>query len=117
MRIPVLRGVIDRRILVNYRADPDVLSKLLPSPFRPKLVEGRMTERLRAGSIFGSLQEASEFFRRGSLGYSATRTAGEFDGLELKCLDAWSVRPLAVEKVESSFFGDDALFPPGSVEF
>src|SRR4051812_10887646 len=40
MQIPVIRGVIDRRILVNYRVDPDVLARLLPSPFRPKLVKG-----------------------------------------------------------------------------
>lgn len=38
MRIPVIRGLIDRRILVNYRVDPDVLRKLLPSPFRPKII-------------------------------------------------------------------------------
>lgn len=37
MRIPVVRGVIERRILVNYRVDPEVLAPLLPSPFRPKL--------------------------------------------------------------------------------
>ena len=40
MRIPVIRGLIDRRILVNYRVKPDVLARLLPSPFRPKLVNG-----------------------------------------------------------------------------
>jgi len=40
MRFPALRGVIDRRILVNYRVDPDVLAAILPAPFRPKLVEG-----------------------------------------------------------------------------
>ena len=40
MRIPTIRGVIDRRILVNFRADPSVLARLLPSPFRPKLVDG-----------------------------------------------------------------------------
>src|SRR5262249_52845988 len=40
MRIPAIRGVIDRRILVNYRVDPEVLAKLLPAPFRPKLVHG-----------------------------------------------------------------------------
>lgn len=40
MRIPALRGVIDRRILVNFRVDPDVLARLLPAPFRPKLVNG-----------------------------------------------------------------------------
>ncbi len=40
MRIPVIRGVIDRRILVNYRVDPEVLARMLPAPFRPKLVNG-----------------------------------------------------------------------------
>ena len=40
MRLPVMRGVIDRRILVNYRVDPAVLAPLLPPPFRPKIVRG-----------------------------------------------------------------------------
>ncbi len=38
MRIPVIRGVIDRRILVNFRVDPALLATVLPPPFRPKLV-------------------------------------------------------------------------------
>lgn len=37
MRIPVLQGVIDRRILVNFSAEPDVVAKLIPSPFCPKI--------------------------------------------------------------------------------
>lgn len=40
MRIPTIRGVIDRRLLVNYRVDPDVLASLLPPSFRPRLVDG-----------------------------------------------------------------------------
>src|SRR3984893_17160095 len=40
MKIPMIRGTIERRILVNFRVDPDVLTHLLPSPFRPKLVKG-----------------------------------------------------------------------------
>src|ERR1039458_6530667 len=40
MRIPVIRGVIERRILVNYRVDPIVLARVLPEPFRPKLFGG-----------------------------------------------------------------------------
>lgn len=40
MRIPVMRGIIDRRILANYRIDPDVLAQVLPAPFRPKLAHG-----------------------------------------------------------------------------
>jgi len=40
MRLPVICGVIDRRMLINYRVDPDVLSSLLPPPFRPQLIHG-----------------------------------------------------------------------------
>jgi hypothetical protein len=219
MRIPVLRGIIDRRILVNYRVDPEVLARLLPRPFEPKLVhgmgmagvclirlrqirpgflpsflgiasenaahriavqwtqegrqregvfiprrdtssrlnalvggslfpgehhharfqveerderyrivvdsddrrthlaiEGRAALELPGTSIFDSLHEASEFFARGSLGYSVTAQPSRFDGLELRSF-TWEVQPLAVEKVESSFFEDRALFPTGSVEF
>lgn len=40
MRIPVVQGVIDRRILANYRVDPDVMARMLPNPFRPQIVNG-----------------------------------------------------------------------------
>ena len=40
MRIPVIHGMIDRRILVNFHVDPDVLARFLPEPFRPKLING-----------------------------------------------------------------------------
>ncbi len=40
MRIPVITGVIKRRLLVNFRARPEVVQRLLPSPFRPKLHGG-----------------------------------------------------------------------------
>jgi hypothetical protein len=36
----VVRGVIRRRILVNYRVRPEVLRALLPPPFEPKTVAG-----------------------------------------------------------------------------
>jgi hypothetical protein len=29
----------------------------------------------------------------------------------------WSVEPLAIRRVESSFFADASLFPPGAVQF
>lgn len=35
-----LEGVIDRRLLINYRVEPTYLQRLLPAPFRPKLVAG-----------------------------------------------------------------------------
>lgn len=37
MRIPTIKGTIKRRLLVNFRADPDVVQQILPQPFRPKL--------------------------------------------------------------------------------
>ena len=40
MRMPVVHGVISRRILVNFRVDPEVLTHLVPEPFRPRLVGG-----------------------------------------------------------------------------
>ena len=219
MQIPIIRGIIDRRILVNFRVDAAVLARLLPAPFRPKLVngagmagvclirlrdirhrfvppflglssenaahciavewdqdgntregvfiprrdtssrlntlaggrlfpgvhhhaafqvqehdahyrielgsddrhtrllvEGHVAHELPPTSLFGSLKEASDFFERGSLGYSVTATPGQFDGLELRSFN-WQVQPLAVERAESSFFKDRALFPAGSVAF
>lgn len=35
-----VRGVIDRRILVNYRVAPESIREVLPDPFRPKTVDG-----------------------------------------------------------------------------
>jgi uncharacterized protein DUF2071 len=219
MQIPVIRGFIDRRILVNFRVDGDVLARQLPTPFRPKvvkgkgmagvclirlknirprflpsflgissenaahriavewnqdgemkegvfiprrdtssrlntlaggrlfpgvhnhaafrvrehddryrieidsddrrthlLVEGHVAQELPAGSVFASIKEASDFFERGSLGYSVTGEPGHFDGLELRSFK-WQVHPLVVQKVESSFFENRQLFPAGSVEF
>jgi hypothetical protein len=219
MRIPVLRGLIDRRILVNFRLDPEAVKRVLPAPFRPKLVKGyamggiclirikevrprllpgfvgigsengalrfsvqwdqdgevregvyiprrvtnsrlntlvggrlfpgvhhharfdvneahpyyqialesddgltRLTvkgtarERLPESSLFSSVEEASEFFRAGSLGYSDTRTPGLFDGLELRSFH-WKVAPLDVSHVECNLFSDTNNFPPGSAEF
>jgi len=219
MKIPAIRGLIDRRILANWRVDPAVLAFLLPRPFRPQVVDGfgiagvclirlkhvrpallpavfgissenaahriaveweqdgrlrhgvyiprRDTDsRLNAaaggrlfpglhhharfrvhetpdrldvaldsddgrthmlvvgqvasdmpvGSVFRSLPTASAFFEAGSLGYSATADPGRFDGLELRCRE-WIVRPLEVERIESSFFDDPDQFPSGSAKF
>lgn len=219
MKIPTMQGVIDRRILANYHVDPDVLAKVLPKPFRPKVVkgkgiagiclirlkqirprflpaffgissenaahriavewdengltkegvyiprrdtssrlntivggrlfpgvhhhaqfqvkengdhysvimesddddthvavEGSLTTNWPNESVFNSIQEASHFFECGSLGYSATRTSGEYDGLELRTMN-WDVKSLVVERMESSFFGNEKQFLKGSVEF
>ncbi len=38
MRHPRLAAVVERRLLINYRADPDVVAPLLPDGLRPQLV-------------------------------------------------------------------------------
>jgi hypothetical protein len=219
MQLPVIRGTIERRILANYRVDPQVLAKLLPAPFRPKLihgygmagiclirlrgiaprwwprwlgissenaahrvavewddhgtpregvyirrrdsnswlnsaaggrifpgvhhharfdvrerdddfhvalqsddgetkvcVDGKVAASLPSTSIFASLDEASAFFQAGSLGYSPNAAEDKFQGLELHCR-TWSMQPLDVLSVASSFFDDRSLFPAGSIEF
>lgn len=40
MRLPAISGGIDRRILANYRVDPDRMAAVLPAPFRPQVVDG-----------------------------------------------------------------------------
>jgi uncharacterized protein YqjF (DUF2071 family) len=40
MRLPTIQGIIRRRILANFRIDPEVMQKQIPARFRPKLHEG-----------------------------------------------------------------------------
>jgi hypothetical protein len=40
MELPVLNGIIDRRILINYRVRPDVVKALLPPHLEPLIING-----------------------------------------------------------------------------
>lgn len=68
MRIPVIQGIIKRRLLVNFRADPEVVQRSLPHPFRPKLHKGHALvgiclirlERIRPAGLPGVLGISSE---------------------------------------------------------
>src|SRR5437667_12856543 len=71
MRIPVVRGIIDRRILVNFRVDPAVLARLLPSPFRPKLANGTGM----AGVCLIRLKQVRPAFVPGFVGVSSENAA------------------------------------------
>ncbi len=219
MKIPIITGVIERRILANFHADPEVVARILPKPFRPQLVNGlaiagiclirlqgirprflpiplglssenaahriavewddggqrrqgvyiprrdtssrlntwaggtlfpgvhhlaafevndqndqisvdvrsndgtmrihvsgSLGRELPDSTVFQNLSEASQFFANGSLGYSATREQGRYDGLELSCKN-WHVDPLNITEVESSFFDDRSRFPAGTISF
>jgi len=219
MNVPKVHGMIGRRLLVNFRVEPEVIARQLPSPFKPKLhdghavagiclirlehirpmrfpqmlglssenaahriavvwdddtgshegvyiprrdtgslmnhlaggrvfpgehhrasfrveegndrialtmssadgrvhvnVAGRIADRLPATSIFQTLDAASQFFEPGSLGYSATASGRRLDGVVLKT-HSWKVAPLTIERVSSTYFENETLFPTGTVNF
>lgn len=41
MRLPAIHGFIDRRILINFTADPEDVKKIVPYPFRPKIYKNK----------------------------------------------------------------------------
>jgi hypothetical protein len=220
---------IERRLLVNYRIEPELVARLLPPPFRPQLVSGLAVGgvcfirlgALRAGhlppvprlapenaahrfavewddasgtqagvyvprrdtnskitaaaggtvfpgsyrlarfevdepggqvhinvtsrdgqvqlavtaapagalisELFGTLDDAIGFFRRGALGFSPSAHAGRLDGGRLDTvrpdtvrLDtvrmqsaSWAAQPMTAE-IRSSLFDNTDLFPPGT---
>ena len=68
MRIPVIKGRIKRRLLVNFRADAETVQRFLPQPFRPKLHNGHSLvgiclirlEQIRPVGFPGALGLSSE---------------------------------------------------------
>ena len=218
MKIPTLQGQIARRILMNFRADPDVVQTHLPAPFRPKLqgefailgvclirlqqirplwlplplglcsenaatriavswdengqaregvfiprrdtssllnhwtggrifpgqhhlahfyvrraldcielrmqaddgnqvrVVGRAAENWPVNSCFADLEDASQFFQAGSLGYSVRADSSDLDGLVLQTSN-WKVENFTVSEAFVGAFADEVRFPAGSVQF
>lgn len=71
MRLPTIAGVIDRRILANWRCDPAAVARLLPAPFRPKLAGGLAV----AGVCLIRLREIRPAALPGWLGVSSENAA------------------------------------------
>ncbi len=82
MKPPIVRGVIRRRILVNFRVEPRVMQQQLPALFRPKLVGGVAL----AGICLVRVEQLRPFPVPAALGLSsdnaAHRVAVEWDGDE-----------------------------------
>jgi hypothetical protein len=78
-------------------------------------VSVHLAHQLTNSALFTRLEDASAFFERGSVGYSATRVPSRFDGLELQT-SAWKVEPAVVTEAHSSFFEDPIAFPPGTAK-
>jgi hypothetical protein len=109
---------VHHRARFDVQETPERLRVALESEDRATrvAVAGTPAASLTSSSIFGSLEEASRFFERGSCGYSPGRRRSRFQGLELRT-QAWSVVPFEVSELRSSFFESTALFPEGSMEF
>lgn len=77
-------------------------------------IEAKETDKWNTESVFENLNDLSQFFEAGSVGYSPDKK--NFDGIELKTYN-WKVSLLEVKKVRSSFFENESIFPKGSVVF
>lgn len=76
-------------------------------------VAAHRSDRVMDGSVFGSVGEASAFFRCAPLGYAATPQDGVFDGVALTT-QGWAIEPLQLDDLRSSFFDDPVRFPAGA---
>jgi hypothetical protein len=80
MRQPRLSTVIERRLLVNYRVDPDIAASLLPAPLRPQQI-GRWAVAGICLIRLGQIRPAWMPFRLGPRSENAAhRIAVQWDG-------------------------------------
>jgi len=79
-------------------------------------LRGHSADSLPSTSIFAALEEASNFFKFGSLGYSDTSSGTHLDGVIL-LTEHWKVAPLSIDIARSSYFSDLEKFPEGTAEF
>lgn len=77
-------------------------------------IQAENTKEFSPNSVFENLENASDFYKNGAIGYSPNKL--NYDGMELKTLQ-WDVDPLNVISVKSSFFENEKNFPKGSVVF
>lgn len=98
---------------VRFRDTADGLDVTVEAPDAEVRVTARCGDDTAFRStLFATLDEASGFFRKDTVGWSPTR-AGDLEGLTLST-NAWSVRPAEVTALRSSFF--EAL-PAGTARF
>lgn len=78
-------------------------------------VAARVTDALPTTSVFGGMVSASTFFERADIGYSERRDGTKLDCLQLRATN-WSMTPLAVDQVESSYFDNPAFIATRSFD-
>jgi hypothetical protein len=98
--------------------DGQISMRILADDIEPPLIEFEVseTEAFPDASVFPSLNDSSEFFEAGCVGYSTRPGSCTLDGLLLKVSD-WRVSPLSVHCARSAYYDDRSIFPDGSIEF
>ncbi len=71
MKFPTIQGIIKRRILVNYRVEPEIIRRILPPRFHPKLHNGKAI----AGICLIRLEHARPRFAPKFLGFASENAA------------------------------------------
>jgi hypothetical protein len=77
-------------------------------------IDAQQSSCFDKNSIFETIENASDFFEQGAVGYSPN--GNKYEGLKLEAYN-WKVTPLEVVNVKSSFFEDECVFPSGSIQF
>lgn len=77
---------------------------------------GEISEEHTSSSVFGTLEDAANFFSLGATGYSIGRDGRSFEGMELRSL-SWRISPMRMRHAYSHWFASPQRFPVGSVEF
>ncbi|UQB69539.1 DUF2071 domain-containing protein [Epilithonimonas zeae] len=77
-------------------------------------IDAKLVSEFSSNSIFKSIDNVSDFFEKGSVGYSPNGNC--FEGLKLETYH-WEIKPLEVSNVKSSFFDNQDVFPEGSIQF
>jgi hypothetical protein len=71
---------------------------------------------LIGSELFADTDDAAEFFRSASAGYSPAAGGEHFDGIELQVND-WNLMPLRLTSLHCPFYDECDRLPPGSIQF
>jgi hypothetical protein len=77
--------------------------------------DGEDAAQFGDGSVFETLDEASEFFAKGAVGYSASGDRTHFQGMELRLLE-WHIRPLRIHHAFVRLYEDGRSVRKGAAE-
>lgn len=75
--------------------------------------DGDVVDTLSKNSIFTNLDDASNFFAKGAIGYSLSKDRSHFQGMELKLLE-WDIKPMKINEAFVWLFEKSKHFPPGT---